>query len=150
MQKLVKLRIKFLIILNILLLKNLNFAAGLKQADLVSKTDYGNKISFNRQITSNKTRPLEVQKKLNILITKDYNFLLVRIYFTSNDGSQNRFDALELKIDKGTGYALSWKSKRLYNSKLIPLYTAFLNSIKLSECRIIIKFDKDPFDQNCK
>ena len=26
----------------------------------------------------------------------------------------------------------------------MPLYTAFLHSIKLSECKIRIKFDKDP------
>ena len=51
-----KLRIKFLIILNTLLL-NLtaeNFAARLKQADLVNKTDFDNKLtSFNKLITSN-------------------------------------------------------------------------------------------------
>ena len=29
------------------------------------------------------------KKKLNSLITKDSNFFLRRIYFTSNDGSQN-------------------------------------------------------------
>ena len=89
-----KLRLKFLIILNILLLKNLislkaeNFAARLKQADLVNKTDFDNKLrSFTRRITSNKTKHLEVQKKLNSLITTDYNFLLGRIYFTCNNGS---------------------------------------------------------------
>ena len=50
-----------------------NFVARLKQADLVSKTDFDNKLtSFNRQITSNKTKHLEVQKKLNSLITKHY------------------------------------------------------------------------------
>ena len=38
---------------------------------------------------------------------------------------------------------LSWKSKGLYNFKLKTLYTAFLHSIKLSEYRIGIKFDKD-------
>ena len=37
----------------------------------------------------NKTKYLEVQEKLNILVTNDYNFFLGRIYFTSNDGSQN-------------------------------------------------------------
>ena len=64
--------------------------------------------SFNRKITSNKTKYLEVQKKLNSLITKDYNFFLGRIYFTSNDGSQNTFvyqvilDTLELEKDKCT------------------------------------------------
>ena len=81
-----------------------NFAARLKQADLVNKTDFENKLtSFNRRITSNKTKHLEVQKKLNSLITKDYNFLLGQIYFTSNDGFHNTFvyqptlDVLELK-----------------------------------------------------
>ena len=61
----------------------------------MSKTYFDNKlISFNRKITS---------KKLNILTTKDYNFFLSRIYFTSNDGSQNTFvyqptlNTLELK-----------------------------------------------------
>ena len=36
------------------------------------------------------------------------------------------------------------KSKEVFNSKHKPLYTAFLHSIKLSEYRIGIKFDKDP------
>ena len=67
-----------------------NFAARLKQADLVNKTEFDNKLtSFNRSITSNRTKRLEVQRKLHSLITKYYNFFLGRIYFTSNDGSQN-------------------------------------------------------------
>ena len=123
-----------------------NFAARLKQADLVNKSD------FNKRITSNKTKHLEVQKKLNCPITKDYKFLLGIIYFTSNDGSQNTFvyqptlDALELKQDKGFDYVLSWKSKGEFNSKFKPLYTAFLHSIKRYEYRIGIKFDKDHLD----
>ena len=46
-------------------------------------------------------------------MTQDYNFLLGRIYFTSNDGFQNTFvypptlDTLELKKDKGTAYIFS-------------------------------------------
>ena len=94
------------------------FAARLKQADLVNMTDFDNKLaSFNRRITLNKTKHLEIQKKLNSLITKDYNFFLGRIYFTSNDGSQNTFvyqptlDRLEIKKDKFTDYVFSWKSK---------------------------------------
>ena len=43
-----------------------------------------------------------------------------------------------------TDYILSWKSKGVLNSKLKPLYTAFLNSIKAFEYRIGITFDKDP------
>ena len=73
-----------------------NFGARLKQADLEKKTDFDNKLtSFNRRITSNKTKHLEVQKKLNRLITKDFNICLGRIDFTSTDG-------LELK--KGQTY----------------------------------------------
>ena len=52
-----------------------NYAARLKQANLLSKTDFDNELmSFNRNINSNKTKYLEVQKKLNSLTTKDYNF----------------------------------------------------------------------------
>ena len=41
------------------------FAARLKQADLSNKTGFDNKLtSFDRQITSNKTRHLEIQKKI--------------------------------------------------------------------------------------
>ena len=40
-------------------------AVKLKQADLVNKTDFDNKLTnLNRRITSNKTKYLEVQKKL--------------------------------------------------------------------------------------
>ena len=64
-----------------------NFALKLKQANLVSKTDLNNKlISFDRKISSNKTKYLEVQK--NGIV---YNFCFGRIYFTSNKGSQNTF-----------------------------------------------------------
>ena len=51
---------------------------------------------------------------------------------------------MESKKYKDTGYILSWKSKGVYKSKLKSLYTAFLHSIKLSEYRMGIKFDKDP------
>ena len=115
----------------------------------MSKADFYNKLtSFNRKITSNKTKHLEVQKTLNSLTTKDYNHFLGRIYFTSNDGSQSTFvyqlklDTLELKKSKGTDYVLSWKSKVLYTSEFKPLYTTFLHST--SGYRMRIKFDKGP------
>ena len=58
----------------------------------MGKTDfYDILISFNTKITSNKTSYLEVQKKLNGLTTKNYNFFLGKTYFTSNDGSQSTF-----------------------------------------------------------
>ena len=64
----------------------------LKQADLLNKTDFDNKLtSFNKQIISNKIKHLEVQKEVNSLITNDYSFFLGRIYFTRNDRSQTKF-----------------------------------------------------------
>ena len=56
---------------------------------------------------------------------------------------QPTLDTLELKKDKGTDYVLSRKSKGVFSCKLKPLCTAFLYSIKTSEYRIGIKFDKD-------
>ena len=59
--------------LNKLTLKK--FTARLKEANLVTKTDFDKKLtSSNRKITSDKTKYLEVQKKLNSLITNNYNF----------------------------------------------------------------------------
>ena len=79
----------------------------------MTKTEFDNKLtSFNKPIASNKTKRLKVEKKLESLITKDYNFFLGRVYFTSNDGSQNMFvcqptfNVLELKIDKGNEYII--------------------------------------------
>ena len=91
-----------------------NVAARLKQVNLVSETDFDNKlINFNSyfnnfKVTSNNTKYLEYPKKLNSLTTKDYNFFLGKIYFASNDGLQNMFiyqptfDTLESKKDKGS------------------------------------------------
>ena len=63
-----------------------------KNFEAMNKTDFDDKLtSFNRKFTSNKIKYLEVQKKLDSLITKDYSFLLGRIYCTSNDGFQNMF-----------------------------------------------------------
>ena len=74
------------------------------------------------------------------------------MYFTSNDESQNTFvyqlilDALKLKKDKSNDYVLSWKSNGVYNSKLNPIYIAFLHIIRLYGYKIGIKFDKDLLD----
>ena len=65
----------------------------------MKKTDFDNKLtSFNKRITSNKTKYLDVQKKLNSLITKDYSYFIDRLYFTSNDGSQTTF-VYQLRLD---------------------------------------------------
>ena len=107
----------------------------------MNKTDIDNKLtSFNRRITSNETKHLEFQKKLNSPITNYYNFFSGRIYFTSNDGSQNIFLSTNTCC---TDYSLTWKSKGVFNSQFEPSCTALLHSITRSEYRIRIKFDKD-------
>ena len=76
------------------------------------------------------------------ITTSDHNkftkeVLDIRGSFFDGDGSQNSFfyqptlDMLGLKKYKGTGNVLSLKTKGVYTSKLKPLYTAFLHSIKL-------------------
>ena len=69
-----------------------HFTARLKQTDLVTKSDFDERLtSINKRITSNKTKYLNLQKKLKSLISKDYEFFLSRIYFKCNYGSQNPF-----------------------------------------------------------
>ena len=82
-----KLRIKFIIVLNILVVQEFNkftaenLAARLKEANLLNKTDFDNKLtSLNKRITLNKIKHFEYQKKLNSLVTKDCNFFLDRTY----------------------------------------------------------------------
>ena len=55
---------------------------------------------------------------------------------------QSTFSTLELKEYKITKYVISWKSKGVFNSKLAPLYTAFLHNTKLSAYRIRTQFNK--------
>ena len=72
-----------------------------------------------------------------------------RSYFASNDATQNTFlyqptlVTSDIKKGKGSDYVLSWKSKRVYNSKSNQLYTAFLHSIKLFEYRMGMTTDKN-------
>ena len=74
-----------------------SFAASLKQADLVNKTDIDKKLTnINKKITSNKTKHTETDKKLTDLTKnvaqiseKGYDFLLGRMYFTDDDDYQN-------------------------------------------------------------
>ena len=116
--------------------------------NLVTKNEFDKKLtSFKKQTTSNKTKQLEVEKKLDSLTTKDYNFFLGRIYFTCNDVSQNMFvyqpafNVLELKIDKSTEYINGLKSKRLYNCTLIALHGAFLPNATYFGVKIGMQFN---------
>ena len=59
-------------------------------------------------------------KKYKLLSTNNYSFFLGRMYFSSNDGSQNisiyqpKFNASELKKEKDNEYVIGWKSKGIY------------------------------------
>ena len=58
-----------------------NFTAKLKQANLVTKTDFDKKLtSFNRKYNSNEIKYLEVQKKLSSLITIIIIFLRQNVF----------------------------------------------------------------------
>ena len=66
-----------------------NFAARLKQADLVIKTDFDNKLSYlNRKIVSNKTKDLLIENELKKLKTFDSSYFIGKSYF-DEDGTQN-------------------------------------------------------------
>ena len=98
-----------------------HFATRLKQANLVRKIDFDNK-----------------------LISSKSNDGSQNTFF-----NQPTLDTLKVKKYKGVDYILSWKSMVLYTSRLKPLYTASLFSKKLSgyafSCRT-----KQLLERNCK
>ena len=61
-----------------------NFTARLKQADLVTKADFDNKLTCSNRkiITSNEIKHLEVQKKINTLKKNDNLFQTTRFNHT--------------------------------------------------------------------
>ena len=70
--------------------------------------------------------------------------------FFGDDGSKNMFpyqptsNMLELKPDKGTDYVISWKSKGVYNPKLVTLNGAFLPNTKYFTRKIGMQFNNTP------
>ena len=76
----------------------------------MNKIDFDNKvISFNKRINSNKTKQLRSSKIIIMNYKLDYNFFIGRIYFISNDGSQNRFFLLA-----NTWYVIITKRQRYW------------------------------------
>ena len=137
-QKLMKLKRKLLIIImaNISLLQNLirtaeHFAARLAQANLLTKTDVDNKLSsFNRKITSNKTKYLLVENHLKKLETFDSIYFRGKSNF-EDDGTQNYlvFQTVSryFKTAKDNdSNILSWKSKGLSDESLLLHLRKFL------------------------
>ena len=67
-----------------------NFAAILAQQNLVTKTDFDNKLSdINRKITSNKTRHLLIQNELKKLETFDSIYVRGKSHFEDDDAQNS-------------------------------------------------------------
>ena len=78
---------------------------------------------------------MNYQKKIRLLSTKVYSFFLGRIYFTSDDRLKNMFIYqatfnVVKYLNTSTEYIISWKSKGVYNTKLIPIKNDSLPKIK--------------------
>ena len=76
-----------------------------------------------------------------------FSYFLGKDFF-GDDGFQNMFvyqpifNILKLKEDKDAEYVISWKSKGVYNSKIISsLYTSFLHNIKNSVYKMGMQFN---------
>ena len=96
-----------------------NFTATLAQADLVTKTDFDNKLSsLNQIIISNNTKHLVVENELKKLKTFDLSYFNGKNNFEGDDGTQNWlvFQPIPryFKITSNNpSIILSWKSKGL-------------------------------------
>ena len=58
--------------------------------------------------------------------------------------NQPTLNMLELKEDKSNEYVIGWKSKGVYNSKLIALHGDILPNIKYFRKKIGIQFNNTP------
>ena len=66
-----------------------NFAARLKQANLVTKTDFDNELSsLNGRVAKNKTRHIFIENELKKLKAFDLNYFIGKSHF-DEDGAQN-------------------------------------------------------------
>ena len=109
--------------INILLPQNLtaeNFSARLSRANLVTKTDFDDKLkSLNQKINSNKTKHLLIENKLTKLQKFDSIYFRVKSHF-EEDGTQNylvfqpMYRYYKRIAGLGSGnYIYYWKSKGL-------------------------------------
>ena len=101
------------------------FNGKLPQANLVTKTDFDNKLSsLNRKITSNKTKHLLIENELKKLKTFDSIYFRGKSHF-EKDGTQNylvfqpMYRYFKRVIGVGTGnYIDFWKSKGLSDENI--------------------------------
>ena len=104
------------------------FNARLKQENLVTNTDFDDKLSnLNRKITSNKTKHVLVENELNKLKTFDSGYFIGKSHF-GEDGTQNYLVFQPMyryfKMITNTDYISSWKSKGLSDESIKPPTTS--------------------------
>ena len=99
-----------------------NFTGRLKEADLVTKTDFDDKLKgFNQKINSNKTKHLLVENEIGRLkrISKDY--MAVK-YLFEEYGIQNYlvFQLMSeyVKVPDNKSYVLKWNLKEFLTEVL--------------------------------
>ena len=94
-----------------------NFAARLAQANLITKTDFDAKLSsFNREITSNKTKHLLVENESKQLKSFNLGCFIGKIDF-GKDGAQNYLSFITILkcFTFNSNCITKWKSKRSLN-----------------------------------
>ena len=104
------------------------FNARLSQANLVSKTDFDNKVSsLNNKIAANKTKNESIENELKRLKIFDSSHFIGKSY-SEEDGAQNYlvFQTLNkyFKVIASTDYVSSWKSKGLSAETINPPSTS--------------------------
>ena len=93
---------------------------GAAQVNLITKTDFGAKLSrVKREITGNKTENLLVKNELNKLQTFDSSYFIDKSHF-EEDGTQNNY----FKVITNTDYISLWKSKELSGESIKPPTTS--------------------------
>ena len=130
------------------------FNARLKQANFVTKTDFGDKLSnLNRKITSNKTKHVLVENELKKLKTFDLSYFVGKNYF-EEDGAQNYlvFQPIRryFKIIANSKYISSWISKGLSDEIITPYVTSDNSLIDYYDSKVRVEFNKGCLKQSNK
>ena len=104
------------------------FNARLQQVNLVTKTDFDDKLSnLNTKITANKTKHILVENELKKLKAFDLSYFIGKSHF-EEDGVQNYlvFQPLKkyFKIVASTNYISSWQCKGLSDETIKPPSTS--------------------------
>ena len=100
-----------------------NFAVRLSQADLVTKTDFDNKLTdLNRNFASNKTKHLIIENELKKIEALDLSYYRGKSNF-EDDGTQNQLKLQRMQryfklASNNSSLVSSWKSKGLSNKSI--------------------------------